>query len=160
MAKEDFDFFEIDPNRLDEEWLRHPGLYHKHAIILANAREEYERKKADLEIIIAEIDRKIRLAPSDFGLEKITEAVVSNTVIIQPAYRTLQKEIIEAKHVVAVSEAAVSTMEHKKKALENIVQLRGMDYFSEPKARGPSRQEMEEVRKRRIRSSGKERREE
>lgn len=139
MDKEEFDFFEIDPNRLDEEWLWHPKLYHEHAIKLADARKEYEQKKAELEVLTAEIDREIRLTPSGFGLEKITETVVANTVIIQPSYRKLQKEVIEAKHNVAIAEAAVSTMEHKKKALENIVQLRGMDYFSEPKLRDKGR---------------------
>lgn len=150
---EDFDFFEIDPNRLDEEWLRHPGLYHKHAIILADARQEYEQKKAELEVLAAEIDRAVRMTPSEFGLEKVTETVVANTVLIQSSYRKLQKEVIEAKHNVAVAEAAVSTMEHRKKALENYVQLRGMDYFSEPRAKGLVREKMDEEKKRRIRSS-------
>lgn len=157
---QEFDFFEINPNRLDEEWLRHPKLYHKHAIILADARKEYEQKKAELEVLSAEIDRAIRSTPSEFGLEKITETVVANTILIQPPYRKLQKEVIEAKHDVAVAEAAVSTMEHRKKALENAVQLHLADYFSEPKARGSAREKMEEEKKRRIRNSGRERREE
>lgn len=157
MDKKEFDFFEIDPNRLDEEWLRHPRLYHEHAIILADARQELERAKADQELEVADLDRRIRTSPSEYGLEKITETVVANTIILQEDYQSVLRKVIAAKHNVAIAEAAVSTMEHRKKALENYVQLRGMDYFSEPKARGPAREKMDEEKKRRIRSSGRER---
>ena len=148
--------FDLDVNRLDEEWVRQPALYHEHAMILADARQSHEQKKAELEVLAAEIDRDVRTRPSAFGLEKITEAVVANTVLIQPPYRLLQKEVIEAKHNVAIAESAVAALDHRKKALENLVQLRLSDYFSEPRAKGPAREVMNEDRKRRIRSKGRE----
>lgn len=156
MSKEESNFFDLDPNQLDQEWVRQPALYHKHAMILADARKMHEEKKTALEVLKAEIDREVRSSPSEFGLEKITETVVASTVVIQPSYVRLQKEVIEARHNVAVAEAAVSTLDHRKKALENLVQLRLSDYFSEPRVKGEAREALDHERKRRIRNKGRE----
>jgi signal transduction protein with GAF and PtsI domain len=135
-ADKDFSFFAIDPNRLDEEWIEHPRRYHQLAMELADARAEHERAKASLEVIAAEIDRSVRLRPEDYGFEKVTEKIVENTVVLQDKHKTARRRLLDAKHAVDVAQVAVDTMEHKKKALENAVQLFLSDYWSKPRERG------------------------
>lgn len=129
---EERDFFELDPNRLDEEWVEHVRLYHEHALKLADARQEYERTKAERELVAAELDREVRSNAVKLGI-KVTEAVVANAVTEHENYRQVVGKVIRAKHDVDVAEVAVSTLEHRKKALENLVQLRLSDYYSEPR---------------------------
>jgi hypothetical protein len=129
------EFLELDSDRLDEQWLEQPRLYHKYARKLANAKQTLEECKARLELVKAELGREIRLNPLGFGLEKITEAVVANTIIIQQGYKDAQEEYIAGKHRVDVVQAVVTTLDHRKRALEGLVTLHGQDYFSTPRAK-------------------------
>jgi len=129
------EFLELDSDRLDEQWLEQPRLYHKYARKLANAKQTLEECKARLELVKAELGREIRLNPLGFGLEKITEAVVANTIIIQQGYKDAQEEYIAGKHRVDVVQAVVTTLDHRKRALESLVTLHGQDYFSTPRAK-------------------------
>tara|TARA_R110002020_G_scaffold12409_5_gene45483 strand:+ start:3874 stop:4326 length:453 start_codon:yes stop_codon:yes gene_type:complete len=149
MANE---FLDMDPNCLDEMWLEQPRLYHKYAKKLATAKQKLEEDKAELELCKAELDRDIRSNPSEFSLEKITENVVANTIITQEKFRALQAQMLDTKHQVDVLGVAVTTLDHRKRALENLVSLHGQDYFSSPRAKdNEAIQELEKaaVRKRR-----------
>ena len=146
------DFLDMDLNCLDEMWLEQPRLYHKYAKKLATAKQKFEEDKAELELCKAELDRDIRSNPSEFSLEKITENVVSNTIITQEKYRALQAQMLDTKHQVDVLGVAVTTLDHRKRALENLVSLHGQDYFSAPRAKDNGAiQELEKaaIRKRR-----------
>ena len=146
------DFLDMDPNCMDEIWLEQPRLYHKYAKKLATAKQKLEEDKAELELCKAELDRDIRSNPSEFNLEKITENVVSNTIITQEKYRALQAQMLDTKHQVDVLQVAVTTLDHRKRALENLVNLHGQDYFSAPRAKDNGAiQELEKaaIRKRR-----------
>lgn len=142
-------FFELDKNRLDMEWARQPGLYHEYALILADARKEHEQAKADKELVEAEQSKKIRENPESFGLERVTEAGLEKAVGLTREYRAVVKRVIDAKHAVDVAEAVVWTLEHRKKALENLVTLRMADYYSEPRGpKGVSRDQLDSAKRR------------
>lgn len=128
------EFFDLDMHRLDEEWLRQPRLYHDYAVKLADARATWERAKAAREVVQAELDRDARRSPSLFGLDKVTEPAVEKAVLLHKRYQKANEEVIIAKHEMDVLQAAVDTLEHKKKALENMVSLHGRDYFAVPRA--------------------------
>lgn len=141
-------YFEIDPDRLDEAWVEHPRIYHEHALALAGAKEVYERAKAELALVEAEVDKDIRLEPERFGGDKDkkpTEKFVENTIILQKEYRKALADMLQAKHEVDIHEVAVSTMEHKKRALEKLVDLQLADYHSPPRAKGASAHKMGEA---------------
>lgn len=146
------DFFAIDPNELDREWVRQPGLYHKYATDLADARREFEQAKTQLEIAAADVDSVIRSKPEKFGIEKVTEAAVKAAVLASREYKAATDAVHNARHAVDVLQAAVTTLDHRKKALENLVDLRLANYFSEPRAGSPrAREHMEEKTKQRAR---------
>jgi hypothetical protein len=146
------DFLNLDQNQLDEQWLEQPRLYHKYARRLANAKQSLEEAKAELELCRAELDREIRLNPEAFGLAKLTENIVSNTITIQERYKETQASLIEVKHKVDIYQATVTTLEHRKRALESLVTLHGQDYFSSPRAKNENAQEvMNEIEKQNVR---------
>lgn len=133
---QDFSFFVIDPDRLDEEWVNHVRVYFEQASRLADLRAEADRAKANLEVVDAELDREIRLDPQRFGLDKVTEGAVEKTIILQKKHRLAVERSIQARHDQAIGEASVHGLDHKKRALEKLVELRLASYYG-PKLRDP-----------------------
>lgn len=167
-----FDFFEIDINRLDEEWINQPKFYHKYSKMLTNAKEEAERCRARVDIanddrkaVRAGLSLKIRKKPKKFfgSSDKPTESAITNRIIIHPKYRASQQEVydanddvIEANKKVSTCYSAVFTLDHRKAALERLVVLFGQDYFSSPRAKDEnSKQFQDETLKREVRRKKK-----
>lgn len=147
--------FDLDQYHLDYEWVQQPKLFHEYATKLAYARKTHEEAKSARDLVVAELDRRIRLTPSEFHIEKVTETVVSNTILLQPEYQKANSELIESKHFVDTLYAMTEALDHRKKALENLVSLQARDYFSEPRVDDTDVQEvMEEKRKKEIRKRG------
>jgi len=136
---------EIDRNRLDDEWVDQPKLYKNAAENTANARLEYNRAKAELEIAKAEIDREVRKNPERFGLSKVTETTVASAVSLHPRCKEAMDALITMKHELDVAEALVSALDHRKKALEDLVKLFLADYFAKPRAPQGAQEEVEEM---------------
>lgn len=124
---------EIDLHRLDEEWLKQPILYHEYADRLANARRDLADAQIKRDIVEAECKRQIRKEPEAYGIEKSTEDQIRSTCILQPDMQESEHEVVQAKHAVDVLAAMVDALDHRKKSLENLVQLHGRDYFASPK---------------------------
>lgn len=139
------DLFALDPNRLDAEWVEQPRLYHVHAVKLADARETWERAKAGRDVVTAELDRFVRRDPAAFGLEKVTESGVEKAVILQIRHKDATEKVITAKHGMDVMQAMVDALDHRKRALEKLVDLRLAHYFSEPRAKGETAEPMRQV---------------
>lgn len=137
--------FDLDPARLDEHWTAHSREYHRYAQRLADARAEWERAKADRDVVQAELDRAVRRDPASYGVEKVTETVVERTILIQRGYQKAHDRVIEAKHTMDVLQATVDALEHRKRALEKLVELFLSDYWSQPRAKGEGGRRMGEV---------------
>jgi len=163
MAKKDreveFDFFDIDENRLDEEWIGQPKIFFKYAAELADARRRLEEAKAELDVVKAGIDKSIRDDPTTYNLpEKITETLISNTILQQPEYQDGLKSCRIRKHKVDILQAAVSALDHRKSALERLVSLHGQNYFAPPKAADNiSKEVVDDIEKGAARLKGKKR---
>jgi hypothetical protein len=127
------DDIRIDETALDVEWLEQPSLMMKYARIAAEARMEYDKTKEALELVKAELDREIRTDPGSFGIEKITETVVMNTILKQEAYQKTSEILIQAKYDLDIAFGAVKAFDARKDALENLVRLNGQQYFAGPK---------------------------
>ena len=152
-ATQDWDLFELNEHNLDQEWMRQAKLYHHYALKLEEARADYDRAKAQRDVVVAELDKEVRLDPSQFGLPaKVTEKMVENTVLLQKRHRLATEEVIKARHGLGVLQAMVEALDHRKHALQNLVQLEARDYFAQPRApvgstggRLSERREMESV---------------
>src|SRR5690606_19360446 len=96
-------------------------------------------------------DKDIRSDPESFQLEKVTEKAVEATVPLHPKVAKARQSLIEAKHGADVLQAAVNALEHRKRALESLVQLYGMEYYSEPRASGEDADALRDAQKRSAR---------
>lgn len=144
----------IDPHRLDEAWVEQPSLYSKYARGLAEANRDLDDAKVGLDVIRAEIYQAITMDPESHGLKKTTEAAVTAAIEVSLRYRKGREGMIEAKHAVDIYKAAVGAFDHRKKALEGLVQLRLADYFSSPRVSGESKERMADVEKKAARRKG------
>lgn len=134
MSEDYESLVDLDESALDREWLRQPKLYMTFALQLAQAKLEHVTAKANLDVVRAEMELKVRDTPTDYDINKVTEAVISAVVETQPKVKRAVHELNIARHRVDVLEAIVNTLEHRKRTLENLVTLHGQNYFSTPRA--------------------------
>lgn len=130
----DLDFFELDKYKLDVEWTNQPKLYYQAAMELAEASASYERAKAERELQEAEISLDIRKNPGKYGLDKVTEGAISNTVLLQKEYKDALDTMLKCKEEVETRRVHVDTLDHRKKALEKLVDLSLANYYAIPRA--------------------------
>jgi hypothetical protein len=123
----------IDSEALDVEFLEQPRLMLKYSKNEAEMQKNLDEAKEALELVKAELDKKIREKPERYQIEKVTETVIANTVIMQEAYKEASTAYVEAKFELNVAKGAVDAFEHRKSALENLVKLHGQQYFAGPK---------------------------
>ena len=124
----------IDENSLDVEWLQQPKLmllYSQHSVKMEH-RLDYAKNKLD--IVKAQLDKEIRMTPSEFDITKVTETVVQNTILTQPRYQDALAEYLEEQYEYNMSKVAIRAFDQKKSALENLVKLYGAQYFAGPSA--------------------------
>lgn len=161
-SDDDFSFFEIDQNLLDEEWIRQPQLYFEYAKRLADARRDHDQQKAALDVVVAELDKAIREDPEKFGIEKVSETAIKLAIVGRKKHKAAVQAVADAKHAVDVLQAVVNALDHRKRALENLVDLWAANYFSTPRASDESAREVVqdlEVRSRGAHTRKKKRRE-
>lgn len=129
-------FLDIDQDALDVEWLNQSRDYFEWATHLAESRHQLDQAKLTRDIVKADLSKCIRENPADFELEKVTESQVTNAILLQDEYQDAESKVHECSYAVRLAEAAVQAMDHRRKALENLVFLHGQNYFSEPRAIG------------------------
>jgi hypothetical protein len=123
----------IDETALDVEWLEQPSLLLRYAKHVAGCRKTLDEIKEELDLIKAEIDRKIRKNPEKYDIEKITEGVIQATILRQSKFKEVNETYIQSKYELDVAQAALNAVYQRKDALENMVKLYGMQYFAGPK---------------------------
>lgn len=146
---------DIDQDSLDEEWMGQSKLYYSHAAQLAEARFQWAEAKTELEVLEAELGSKVREDPGEFGLDKITEKGVESAVLQTREYQKAVTKVNRKKYEVDVLEAAVTALEHRKRALEGLVTLYGLNYWSEPRVKGLAKEEFDDLKKKTVRRRGK-----
>jgi len=144
----------IDPHSLDSEWLKQPGLVKHYATLQADARQDYEDANVNLDLVTAELDRDVRANPEKHGLAKPTEKSIASVIQVSDAFADAKQTVIEARHHMDVVQAVVSALDHKKRALEKLVDLFLADYFSRPSASEESKEDVGRMVKRSARRKG------
>lgn len=148
-------FLAIDELRLDRECQNQPSLYLEHSRKLADARREYDDACAEYDVIVAETSRAVRANPGRYKLQdKPTEASIKEAVLLDDAVKDADKEKRVTKHAVDIRQGVVTALEHRKRALTLMVELRGQDYFSSPKVSGEGKKAVDDESKSRVRRLG------
>lgn len=131
----------IDPETLDIDWIRHPAKYMHYSEESAKANDRVRRFKHDLEVIDARLDQEIRISMEGEG-KKITEASIKNMTTADERHLKATLDYNDALHEADLYSAAVKAMDHKKTALQALVQLWAGSYFAGPKTPRDLRKEM------------------
>jgi len=124
------DEISIDIDQLEVELLTLPELYSKYALKAAEEKARVDRLKNRLDLKYAELFVDIKQNPEQYGLDKATEATIQATIQKQPDYRRLQKQYLSAKENLETYKVAMQAIEQKKHAIENLIKLMSMEYFS------------------------------
>lgn len=122
----------IDDQALDIEWIEQPQNMLKVTHMTADRRLEMDRAADALDLVMAELDKKIRSDPAAYKLEKVTDTSVKNAVIRQPEYQEAKEEHLNAKYEYELSKGVVEAVGQKKSALEGLVKLFMNQYFAGP----------------------------
>ena len=95
VYKEDMN---IDPDELDLEVMDQAKLMVKYSALLAEAKERRDLMKEELDLTKAECDRDIREDPEKFGIVKMTETAVSNTILTIDDFKECQEQLRSANY--------------------------------------------------------------
>jgi len=123
---------QIDPDALDVELLKQPGLFMKYCEISAQAKLNLDRVKENLDVLRSEMRLDIAGNPEKFGLVKVTEAAIDAVITIRPEYKDAQLRVAEAKQQADLAVSAVRAFEMKKESLQDLVRLCVAGYFATP----------------------------
>lgn len=140
----------VRENQLDRDWLDQPELMQEYCERAADARKRVNEAKDALAVVEAEQKREARLHPSRYGIVKLSNDAVNEAVVLTQPYREASRELIEAQHELELIQASVTALEHKKKALENLVSLWSMSYFSQPRSEPVDEERLRESRRNRV----------
>ena len=123
---------QIDVLNLEKEWLNQAGLYMYWAEKAANARASYDKARYQQDKTEAEVATDVRLDPTKYGLDKVTETSISNAVKLSSAYEEASLARIEAYRRAEVLSKTVVALEQRKKALENLAYMASAGLNAQP----------------------------
>lgn len=121
----------INRYKMAEECEQHSSLYQYYADLLAEIRAKVDKAKDRLSVIESEIELDIRINPPKEP--KMTEAVVKALVQSHEVVGGYRETLTRKKEELYHLEAAVASLEHRKRQLDNLVQLLIAGYYSAPK---------------------------
>ncbi len=151
MDKQAESVVEIDELNLDKECIRLPSDYLRWATKSAEARQRSEQAKAKLDLVEAEVSRRVRDNPGKYGLEKPTIDAVKAAVQCDAKFQEAAAEVSDAKHEAELCQAVVWALEHKKKALTLLVDLHGMSYSASVRPSREGKEAVERMTQERVR---------
>lgn len=145
------EFGEIDKTRLDEEWVKHTRLVEHYADQLADAKRDLEIAKTAYDVKEAETSLKIRKRPDRY-LENVnvTEKSIETVLTTKMAESQENEDWLDAKHRSDLLQAAMTKLEHRKKALEDLVYLWSAGYFSEPKNKYMDKEDIDRMKSKQM----------
>jgi hypothetical protein len=130
----------IDLQRLDLELAEQSRLCLRAGEAEAQARRDYNNAEKAKKLLRAELRLKVRKRPEKYGWDKKpTKDEVDDLVEVQAPYQAAEQDVIDRKYDLDIMSTAVRAVEHRKKLLENEVQLVVRDYHSEPRTAGYDR---------------------
>jgi len=123
----------IDPDDLVEEWLKHPSMYFQYSELLSIAKRKMAIAHERIKVVRSELIKKAHKHPKKHlkGM-KLTAPVVEAYYRDHEDHKEAKEDLINAEFDVSILEAAVWSFSHRKKALENLVQLLSLRYFAGP----------------------------
>jgi len=119
---------QINRMKLEEENEIQPSLYFLYSSQQADARQQRDAMSYKVKLVRAQRELHYRRNPPDDL--KITEGVISSLVEQDADYQAAQTDYRKAQDALTVLEAAVSALDTRKAALNNLTELYVKDYYN------------------------------
>jgi|SRR5215467_11044296 len=127
------------PEGLDSELIAQAQGYGHVGTLYALAVAARDKKKHDLDILEAQLDRDIREQLSADG-ERVTEDKVKAAIKLEQSHQHLFREYLDARFLAESWEALKDAYKQRSYMLREIVNLRVTDYFGEAVGAGERRE--------------------
>lgn len=124
------DLLYLDKFALDKELTRQSNAAYWIGKELAQARDDYESAKLSLEVLEARLYKDLRNGARLTGQRRMTEDEMRATIQCDPDRVQAAEEVIATNRILSKWYAAAKAIDHKQKALEGLVSLHRMDYYS------------------------------
>jgi len=123
---------EIDLAILEKNWSEQALLFAKWGELHAQVTSIRDRKREELDIKKAEVEKDIRSNPGKYSLDKITENAISACLKTEESIKKLSNELIDLNESVNILSVGKTSFDHRKEALKGLTQLYCADYFAKP----------------------------
>jgi len=109
-----------------------PELTEEVNTLYSGAKAEAKRAKLNYEVTKAEADKKIRLDPITYGVEKITESSVSSAVTRHPEVRKAYEDMIQVEEAADRINALVLAFGERRSMIKVEAELWVQNYWGSP----------------------------
>ena len=113
---------------LDVDWLALPNEIMVWNTAFADSTQECQLLENKRVLIKAQVEKKIRQNPTDYGFAKLTEDLVKSTVSIQPEVVAIEDACVQAKHSCNVTKAIIEALDVKRSSLKYLSELTLVGY--------------------------------
>lgn len=124
----------INEHELEKEWTEQPSLYMYYAEAHAEAIYQKDLAKSRLDLFYAKMYGSIKKSWEKYFDTKPTEPAIKEYILQHSGYKEKEQTLIDLTRDVNILSAAKTSMEHRKKALENLVSLKITGFYAEPSA--------------------------
>ncbi len=127
------DDLKINENDLESEWISQAGKYMFYADQWAKAVLVRDTAKIKAEYTYAKLDTEIRGNWNKYFDSKPTEGAIKGKIIQHDDYQDSQKHLVECNEDVNVYYGCKVAFDHRKTALQSLVQIRLSGFHAEPR---------------------------
>ena len=138
MPHPDESIVQIDDTRLDKECIKLPTDYIRAAYNAAEAKRDIAEADAELDVVKADVGKRIRETPGRYGLDPqsfrggtITEAAIKEAMLKDKEVDAAAERVRDAQYKYDLASALVSAMEMKKRALTNLIELHAAGWYGQ-----------------------------
>ena len=139
---------EIDRHQLDKELIKQPQLFTSWALECAEASEDKDQARKDLDLVRADAESNIRINiekyKKKYNTDKITEAIIKAEITLNSKVKKYNNTYLKSLHRERVLTKIEKAFSHRKASLEGLVQLDLRLHFVEPKTSRSYKENKEE----------------
>lgn len=139
MAEEEMDYnkdVEINKYHLDEEVATHGTKFIKWVKVLAEMNKELKKLKERILVYRAELGNKVRLSPSKYGLDKITENAVASVIDVDASFGKLKEEQFQLEEDIEICKGVVEEIGGQRFLFEPLIRLYLASYYADTPIEG------------------------
>lgn len=126
------DLIAIDRNKLDLECEQHADVFFNACVELTEAKERVELLERLYKKKRGEIFIQMKKDPIMFNLDNASDKTCEQYLLNEPELVQLEERLLSLQSEVAIRQAFVSALDHRKRMLSDLVTLHGQSYFAKP----------------------------